>query len=90
MTKLNDYYLRYYSGKDARPIRGVTMKMIIEHSWSAGICKEQTLIDCMIQGYALCVAGPAIERIWAWWDASYAEYCKTQETENDYVLFYLQ
>ena len=82
MLNLNDHYVMFYLGKEVRPVRGATLKMIIEHAWGAGICKEQAIIDCMHQGFALCVTEPAVERIWAWWDNSYAEYCKTQESKQ--------
>lgn len=76
---LNEYYITYYLGKDVHPIRGVTLKQIIEHGWGTSLHKAQVLIDCMHQGYSLCVAVPAIERIWAWWDNSYAEFCNAEQ-----------
>lgn len=79
MLSLNEHYMKFYAGKDVRPIRGVTMNKIIVHGWSAGLCKQQVLIDCVHQGYSLCVAEPAIECIWKWWDNSYAEFCKAEQ-----------
>lgn len=79
MLSLNEHYMKFYAGKEVRVWRGAPLNRLIVHGWSAGLSKEQVIIDCMIHGYALCVVEPAIERIWAWWDASYVEYCKTQE-----------
>lgn len=81
MLSLNEHYMKFYAGKEVHRWRGATLDKLIVHGWSAGFCKEQVLIDCMNHGYALCVAEPAIERIWKWWDNSYTEYMKSQETD---------
>lgn len=79
MLSLNEHYMKFYAGREVHRWHGATLDKLIVHGWSAGLCKEQVLIDCMNHGYALCVAEPAIERVWKWWDDSYAEYCKAEQ-----------
>lgn len=73
---LNAYYLKYYAGKQQRRLRHVRMHTIIDHAWGAGLSLEQTLLDCMINGYAFCVSLPEINRIWNAWDRGYEAYIR--------------
>lgn len=72
---LNQFYVRHYLGRPVFISHGAKLESIAAHAWGTGICYEQAVIDCMQHGYALCIAKPAVLRVWARWDASYAAYC---------------
>lgn len=48
-----------------------SLRDIIESCWSRDLGKDQCLIECMIKGYALCVAKPLIDSEFARHQAEY-------------------
>lgn len=78
MSAINDHYVRYYLNHDACISRHVTIEQIASHSWGAALPIEQTAIHCMQNGFALCIAMPAIRRIWDRWDADYLAHCEAE------------
>lgn len=70
----NLHFLTYYVGVNRRQAvnRRHTLLQIINHGWVLG--RDQTLLDCIGQGFSLCVAKPLIDQIHGELDRSYAEY----------------
>jgi len=56
--------------------RHTKMETIIVDGWGHGFYPEQTLHECVASGFSMCIAEPAIKRIWAAWDAEYRATCE--------------
>lgn len=50
------------------------LAVIIIDGWSRGLRLEQTLMECSQAGYGMCIAEPAIHRIWEQWDSELAAF----------------
>jgi hypothetical protein len=85
----NEYFRKYYVGRKHRNSvftnhhGRITLKMLVDHDWGAGIPRAQTEIDAMHYGYSLCVVVPYITQRWAHWDREYAEYQRQCEQDLD-------
>lgn len=64
--------------------RGTLMKVIIEDGWSRGLHFQQTLHECIQQGYSACVASPAIMANWKKEDATYKAHQEREKRITHY------
>lgn len=67
--------------------RGVRMNTIIVDGWSRGFHYQQTLLECVQAGYAMCIASKLILNTWADMDEEYTRVCAAEQltAEDTYV-----
>lgn len=83
---INEYYLKYYLNKPALVSRHVKMATIVDHAWGAGLSSAQTVIDCMNNGFSMCISIPYIKQRWARIDKEYAAHCAEMEKQKKYEV----